>query len=90
MTPSNHSQTLTNFTLKSPSNPLGFTISLSLQSTLREREGKEDENFSIFQSSLLCNGLRVISSLQLCPQFIFHLNYESDVKIWLLKLFLQK
>jgi len=32
----------------------------------------------------------VISRLQLCPQFIFQLNYENDVKIWLLKLFLQK
>jgi len=55
-----------------------------------EREGKEDENSSIFQSSLLCNGLRVISRLQLFLQFIFQLNYENDVKIWLLKLFLQK
>ena len=90
MTPSNYSQTLTNFTLKRPSKPLGFTISHSLQRTLREREGKEDGNFSIFQSSLLCNGLRVISSLQLCPQFIFQVNYENDLKIWLLKLFLQK
>jgi len=25
--------------------------------------------------------LRVISRLQLCPQFIFQLNYENDVKI---------
>jgi len=24
------------------------------------------------------------------PQFIFQLNYENDVKIWILKLFLQK
>jgi len=46
-----------------------------------EREGKEDGNFSIFQSSLLCNGLRVILSLLLGPQFIFQLNYENDVKI---------
>jgi len=32
----------------------------------------------------------VISRLQLCPLFIFQLNYENDVKIWLWKLFLQK
>jgi len=65
-------------------------MSLSFQSILAEREGKEDGYFSIFQLSLLCNGLKVISRLQLCPQFIFQLNYENDVKIWLLKLFLQK
>jgi len=102
---SNHSQTLTNFTLNPPSftvnrlkvhntnshsNPLEFIISLSLQLTLTKREGKADENSFIFQSSLICNGLRVISRLQLCPQFIFQLNYESDVKIWLLKLLLQQ
>jgi len=39
---------------------------------------------------MLCHGLRVISKLQLCPQFIFQLNYENEVKIRLLKLFLQK
>ena len=39
---------------------------------------------------MLCNDLRVISRLQLCPQFIFQLNYENDEKIWLLKLLLQK
>ena len=39
---------------------------------------------------MLCHGLTVISKLQLCPQFIFQLNYENDVKIRLLKLFLQK
>jgi len=44
----------------------------------------------IFQSSLLCNGLRVISRLQLCPSFIFKLNYENDVKTWLMKLILTK
>jgi len=66
-----------------------LTIFLSLQSTLTKKEVKEEGNSSIFQSSLLCNGLRVISRLQLCPQFIFQLNYENDVKIWLLKLFLQ-
>ena len=52
---------------------------------LREGEGKEEGD-----CSMLCNGLRVISRLQLCLQFIFELNYENDVKIWLLKLFLQK
>jgi len=57
---------------------------------LREREGKEEGNFSIFQSFMLCNGLRVIPILQLFLQFIFQLNYENDVKIWLLNLFLQK
>ena len=45
---------------------------------------------AIFQSSLLYNGLRVISRLQLYLQFIFQLKYENDVKIWLLKLLLQK
>jgi len=39
---------------------------------------------------MLFNGLRVILRLQLCPQIIFQLNYENDLKIWLLKLFLQK
>jgi len=34
--------------------------------------------------------LRVISRLQLYPQSIFQLNYENDMKIWFLKLFLQK
>jgi len=65
-------------------------MSLSLQSILAEREGQEDENFSIFQLSLLCNGLRVISRLQLCPQSIFQLNFENDIKKRLFKLFLQK
>jgi len=55
----------------SDSNPLEFIISLSLQSNLTEREGRLDENSFIFQSSLLCNGLRVISRLQLYRQFIF-------------------
>jgi len=54
------------------------------------REGKEKGNSSNFKSFLLCVGLRVISRLQLCQQFIFQLNYENDVKIWLFKLFLQK
>jgi len=36
---------------------------------------------SIFQLSMLWNGLRAISRLQLCLQFIFELNYENDVKI---------
>ena len=44
----------------------------------------------LFCNHLLCNGLRVISRLQLCPQFIFQLNYENDVQIWSLKLLLQK
>jgi len=57
---------------------------------LREGEGKEEGDCSIFESFMSCNGLRVISRLQLCLQFIFELNYENDVKIWLLKLFLQK
>jgi len=74
--PSNHSQTLTN--------------SLSIQSTLRERAGKEERYSSIFKSSLLCIGLRVTSRLQICTQFIFRRNFENDVKIWLLKLLLQK
>ena len=52
--------------------------------------GKEEGNSSIFQSSLLCNGLRVISRLQVYRQFIFQLNYENDIKIWFFKLFLQK
>jgi len=47
----------------------------------------EEGNCSIFKSSMLCHGLRVISRLQLCPQFIFQLNYENDVKIWILELF---
>jgi len=42
---------------------LKFIIFLSLQSTLTEREGKEDENSSLFQSYLLGNGLSVISRL---------------------------
>jgi len=29
---------------------------------------------------MLCNGLKVISRLQFCSQFIFQLNYENDVK----------
>jgi len=41
----------------------------------------EDEHSSIFKSSLLCNGLRVISRLKLYQQFIFQLNYENDVRI---------
>jgi len=45
-----------------------------------EREGKQEGNSSIFLSSLLSLGVRVISRLQLCPQFIFELNYENDVK----------
>jgi len=44
----------------------------------------------IFKSSMLSHGLRVISKLQLCSKFIFQLNYKNYVKIWLLKLFLQK
>jgi len=47
------------------------------------------DEFHYFSMSLLCNGLMVISPLQLRPQFIFQLNYENDLKIWLLKLFLQ-
>jgi len=47
--------------------------------------------FSLFFNHLmLCIGLRVISRLQLCPQFIFKLNNENDLKIWLLKLFFKK
>jgi len=103
--PSNHSQTLTNFTLNplltpliylkwttetSNSNPLESIISLYLQSTLREKEWKEEGDSSIFKSSLLCLGLMVISRLKLCPQFIFQLNYENHVKIWRFQLFLQK
>jgi len=45
-----------------------------------EREGKEEGNSSIFLLSMLCNGLKVISRLQFCSQFIFQLNYENDVK----------
>ena len=41
------------------------------------REGHQEGNSSIFQSSLLCLGLTVIWRLQLCPQFIFQLNYEN-------------
>jgi len=70
----------------SHSNALDVKLSLSLQSTLREKEGKEEGNSSIFKSSVLCHGWRVISRLQLCSQFIFQLNYGNDVKIWLLKL----
>ena len=55
-----------------------------------KKEGKEEGNSSIFKSYMLCLGLRVISRLQLCSQFIFQLNCENDVKIWLLKLFLEK
>jgi len=50
----------------------------------------EDGNSNIFQSSMLCHGLRVISRLQLRLQFIFQVNNENDVQIWFLKLFLQK
>jgi len=53
------------------------------------KDGKEDENSSIFESYLLFNDMSVISRLQLYPQFIFQHNYENYVKIWLLKLFLQ-
>jgi len=63
-------------------NPLDVILSLSILSTLWEREGKKEEKSSIFKSCQLCLGLRVISRLQLCPQFIFQLNYENDVKIW--------
>jgi len=42
---------------------------------------KEEGYSSILKSSLLCPCLRVISRLQLCPQFIFQLNHENDV-IW--------
>jgi len=62
----------------------------SNQPTMREKEGKEKRTSSIFQSSLIFDDLRVISRLQLCPQFFFQLNYENDVKIWPLKLFVQK
>ena len=73
--PSNHSITSTSFTLNpltftfNPlkvnktslhSNPLESILSLSLQSMMREREGKEDGNSSIFQSCLLYNGLRAV------------------------------
>jgi len=49
---------------------------------LREREGKEVEIPLFFNQLRLCNDLRVISRLKLCPQFIFPLNYENDLKIW--------
>jgi len=52
--------------------------------------GEGREKFVYFKSSLLCHGWRVILRLQLCSQFIFHLNYGNDVKIWLLKLFFKK
>jgi len=82
--PSNHTQTSTNFTL----NQITFTFnplkvikkSFTFLSTLREREGKEVEIPLFFNQHRLCNGLRVISRLQLCPQFIFQLNYENDEK----------
>jgi len=56
-----------------------MSSSLSLQLPLRQKEGKEEGNSSIFKSSLLCLCLKVISRLQLCPQFVFQLNYENDV-----------
>jgi len=43
-----------------------------------------------FNHLMLFNGLKVISRLQLCPQFMFQVNYENDVKIWYLKIILQK
>jgi len=55
-----------------------------------EREGKEDRNSSILESPSLRHDFRVISRLQLRPQFFFQLNYENVVKILLLKLFSQK
>jgi len=67
-----------------------MSSSPSLANQLWWREGKEEENSSIFKSSLLFHGMRVISRLQLCLQFIFQLNNENDLKIWLLKLFLEK
>jgi len=77
--PSNHSQTLTNFTL----NPPTFTLNLLKvnNTNLREKEGKEKGYSSVFKSCWLCLGLRVISRLQLCPHFIFQLNYKNNVKI---------
>jgi len=48
---------------------------------LEGERGEGRRNSTIFQSSLLCHGLRVILRLQLCPEFIFQLNYENDVKI---------
>jgi len=100
--PSNHSQTLLlshplsplihlKWTTKtSHCNPLDVILSLSIQSTLKEREEKEEENSSIFKSSLFCLGLKVISRLQLCPQFIFQLNYENDIKKRLFKIIFRK
>jgi len=57
---------------------------------LTEGDGKEEGYSYVFKSSLSCSGLRMISRLQLCPQFIFQLNYENDVKLSLFKLFSQK
>jgi len=56
---------------------------------VRER-GRKREIPLFFNHLMLFNGLKVISRLQLCPQFMFQVNYENDVKIWYLKLFLQK
>jgi len=40
----------------SHSNALDVILSLSLQSTLREKEGKEEGNSFIFKSFVLCHG----------------------------------
>jgi len=43
-----------------------------------------------FNHLRLCNGLRVISRLQLSPQFIFQLNYENNENIWNLEIIFTK
>jgi len=62
--PSNHSQTSTNFTL----NQITYTFNVE-----GERVGKEERNSPIFQSFMLCNGLRVTLRLQLCPKLFFNI-----------------
>jgi len=42
-------------------------------------DGERGEGRGIF-FWILNLGLRVISRLQLCPQFYFQLNYKNDVK----------
>jgi len=84
--PSNHSQTSTKFTLNSLTfifNPLKvnktrFTLystwidSLPLPPINVEGErGRKREIHLFFNHFILCNGLRVVSRLELSPQFFF-------------------
>jgi len=60
---------------------LDVILSLSLQSTLREREGKEVENSSIFKVIFVMQWFEGDIKITIMYEFIFMLNYENDVKI---------